>query len=99
MIRSINFDVNNIIRWWKNICLAEKLSFSRNRLVENLFWAVGTNFEPQHSYFRILITKIIAFVGIIDDIYDVYGTLDELELFTLAVQRSVINFSQIIGAR
>ncbi|KAH0727258.1 hypothetical protein KY284_003123 [Solanum tuberosum] len=60
---------------------------SRNRLVENLFWAVGKNFEPQHSYFRRLITKIIVFVGIIDDIYDVYGTLDELELFTLAVQR------------
>ncbi|XP_049351825.1 (R)-linalool synthase TPS5, chloroplastic-like [Solanum verrucosum] len=80
-------DLKILSRWWKNICLAEKLSFSRNRLVENLFWAVGTNFEPQHSYFRRLITKIIAFVGIIDDIYDVYGTLDELELFTLAVQR------------
>ncbi|XP_075095285.1 (R)-linalool synthase TPS5, chloroplastic-like [Nicotiana tabacum] len=66
---------------------AEKLSFSRDRLVENLFWAVGIEFEPQHSYFRRMLTKVIAFVGIIDDIYDVYGTLDELEVFTDAIER------------
>lgn len=70
-------------------CLAEKLSFSRDRLVENLFWAVGIEFEPPHSYFRRMLTKVIAFVGIIDDIYDVYGTLDELEVFTDAIERSV----------
>jgi len=57
--------------------------------VENLFWAVGIEFEPQHSYFRRMLTKVIAFVGIIDDIYDVYGTLDELEVFTDAIERSV----------
>ncbi|PHT31947.1 (-)-camphene/tricyclene synthase, chloroplastic [Capsicum baccatum] len=44
-------------------------------------------FEPQHSYFRKMITKTIVFISIIDDIYDVYGTLDELELFTVAIQR------------
>jgi len=56
-----------------------------------MFWAVGALFEPQHSYFRRLISKVIVFISIIDDIYDVYGTLDELELFTLAIQRSVRN--------
>ncbi|XP_070052889.1 (R)-linalool synthase TPS5, chloroplastic-like [Nicotiana tomentosiformis] len=70
--------------------LAEKLSFSRDRLVENLFWAVGIEFEPQHSYFRRMLTKVIAFVGIIDDIYDVYGTLDELEVFTDAIESGYV---------
>ncbi|CAN4107910.1 unnamed protein product [Withania somnifera] len=74
-------------RWWKSTCLAEKLSFSRDRLVENLFWAVGTMFEPQQNEYRKMITKVIVFIAIIDDIYDVYGTLDELELFTDAIQR------------
>ncbi|KAK6805501.1 hypothetical protein RDI58_003286 [Solanum bulbocastanum] len=80
-------DLRILSRWWKNTGLAEKLSFSRDILVENMFWAVGALFEPQHSYFRRLITKVIVFISIIDDIYDVYGTLDELELFTHAIQR------------
>ncbi|XP_070039669.1 (R)-linalool synthase TPS5, chloroplastic-like isoform X2 [Nicotiana tomentosiformis] len=80
-------DLRILSRWWKSTCLAEKLSFSRDRLVGNLFWAVGIEFEPHHSYFRRMLTKVIAFVGIIDDIYDVYGTLDELEVFTDAIER------------
>ncbi|CAN4111969.1 unnamed protein product [Withania somnifera] len=80
-------DLRILSRWWKDTGLAERLSFSRDILVENLIWAVGALFEPQHSYFRIMITKVIAFISIIDDIYDVYGTLDELELFTHAIQR------------
>ncbi|KAK4739819.1 hypothetical protein R3W88_003516 [Solanum pinnatisectum] len=38
-----------------------------------------------------MLTKVIAMVTVIDDIYDVYGTLDELELFTHAVQRMEVN--------
>ncbi|MCD9643459.1 Sesquithujene synthase A [Datura stramonium] len=80
-------DLRILSRWWKKTGLAEKLSFSRDRMVENMFWAVGTLFEPQHSYFRRMITKVIAFIAIVDDIYDIYGTLDELEIFTHAIQR------------
>lgn len=80
-------DLRILSRWWKNTGLAERLSFSRDILVENLIWAVGALFEPQHSYFRRMITKVIVFISIIDDIYDIYGTLDELELFTDVIQR------------
>uniref|UniRef100_M1CHJ1 Monoterpene synthase 2 n=1 Tax=Solanum tuberosum TaxID=4113 RepID=M1CHJ1_SOLTU len=44
-------------------------------------------FEPQYSNSRRMLTKVAALGTIIDDIYDVYGTLDELELFTDAVER------------
>ncbi|XP_026395394.1 terpene synthase 10-like isoform X2 [Papaver somniferum] len=37
------------------------------------------------------ITKVISFVTTIDDIYDVYGSLEELKLFTKAVERWDIN--------
>lgn len=46
--------------------------------------------EPQHSKCRKGVTKGFAMLTIIDDIYDVYGTLDELELFTDAIERLVI---------
>ncbi|XP_047250910.1 (R)-linalool synthase TPS5, chloroplastic isoform X2 [Capsicum annuum] len=84
-------DLRILSRWWKNTGLAEKLPFSRDILVENLIWAVGALFEPQHSNFRRMITKVVVFISIIDDIYDVYGTLDELELFTHAIQRWDVN--------
>nr|XP_016477041.1 PREDICTED: (-)-camphene/tricyclene synthase, chloroplastic-like [Nicotiana tabacum] len=80
-------DLRILSRWWKSTHLAEKLPFSRDRLVEALFFAVGIIFEPQHSYCRRMLTKVIAFVAVIDDIYDVYGTPDELEVFTNAIER------------
>lgn len=36
-----------------------------------------------------MLTKAIAIITVIDDMYDVYGTLAELELFTDAVERLV----------
>ncbi|KAH0703221.1 hypothetical protein KY285_017499 [Solanum tuberosum] len=80
-------DLRILSTWWKSTCLAEKLSFSRDRLVECFFWSVGLVFEPQHSLCRRMLTKNIALITVIDDIYDVYGTLDELEIFTHAVER------------
>ncbi|KAI6670479.1 hypothetical protein NL676_005364 [Syzygium grande] len=34
-----------------------------------------------------MMTKVIPMTSVLDDIYDVYGTYEELELFTQAVQR------------
>ncbi|CAI9101360.1 OLC1v1038663C2 [Oldenlandia corymbosa var. corymbosa] len=80
-------DLKFASRWWEGTCLGSKLNFARNRLVENFFWTIGVNFEPQYSYFRIMATKVNALITTIDDVYDVYGSLDELELFTNAVER------------
>lgn len=67
--------------------LASKLSFSRDRLMECFFWTVGMVFEPQLSDLRKGLTKVASLITTIDDVYDVYGTLDELELFTASVER------------
>ena len=74
-------------RWWKNIRIAEKLTFIRDRIVENFFWTIGVVFEPQYGSCRRMLAKVFVLITMIDDIYDVYGTLDELELFTDAVDR------------
>ncbi|KAH6800197.1 hypothetical protein C2S52_000661 [Perilla frutescens var. hirtella] len=68
-------------------CLAEKLPFVRDRLVESYFWAIAL-FEPhQYGYHRKIAAKIITLITSLDDVYDIYGTLDELQLFTDAIQR------------
>ncbi|KAM3744344.1 hypothetical protein ACB098_06G046100 [Castanea mollissima] len=64
-----------------------KLPFARDRVVECYFWATLVYFEPQYSLARKILTKVLAMTSIIDDIYDAYGTLDELEPFTKAIER------------
>ncbi|KAF5741462.1 terpene synthase [Tripterygium wilfordii] len=80
-------DLRDLSMWWKNLGLSNKLSFARDRLMECFFWTVGMVFEPQFQQCRKGLTKVGSFITIIDDIYDVYGTLDELEQFTNAVER------------
>ncbi|KAI4295389.1 hypothetical protein L6164_035439 [Bauhinia variegata] len=80
-------DLQEMSRWWNGMGLAAKLSFSRDRLTECFFWTVGMAFEPQFSNLRKGLTKVTCLITTIDDVYDVYGTLDELELFTSSVER------------
>ncbi|KAF8377150.1 hypothetical protein HHK36_030523 [Tetracentron sinense] len=81
-------------RWWKSLDLGKTLSFARDRLVECFLWAKGLCFEPQFGNCRKQITKVSLFITTIDDIYDVYGSLDELKLFTDAVERWDVNTLQ-----
>lgn len=64
-----------------------KLPYARDRVVECYFWTLGVYYEPQYSVARIMLTKTIAMISIIDDTYDSYGTVEELKIFTDAVQR------------
>ena len=68
---------------------SKKLPFARDRVIECYFWILGVYFEPQYSFARRTLTKVIAMTSVIDDIYDVFGTLEELELFTEAAERLI----------
>ncbi|XP_041012261.1 myrcene synthase, chloroplastic-like [Juglans microcarpa x Juglans regia] len=59
--------------------------------MENFLWTIGASFQPQFGYLRKMSTRIYAMITTIDDVYDVYGTLDELELFTDVVERWDVN--------
>lgn len=76
-----------ITRWWKNLQLEANFSFSRDRIVECYFWIVGVYFEPRYSRGRIILTMLTATVSILDDVYDVYGTSKDCELFTKCIER------------
>ncbi|XP_017972632.1 PREDICTED: (-)-alpha-terpineol synthase-like [Theobroma cacao] len=89
-------DLKYASKWWTDLDIRKKLTFARARLMENFLFAVGEASDPQFGYFRRTQTKINTFITTIDDVYDVYGTLDELELFTEAVERWDTNAMQLL---
>ncbi|CAL5431449.1 unnamed protein product [Camellia sinensis] len=81
-------DLKHASRWWESTGWGKKLPFVRDRVVENYLWSLGEAFEPKFQNFRSMETRINKLATCVDDVYDAYGTLDELQLFTTAIDRS-----------
>ncbi|XP_034698596.1 (3S,6E)-nerolidol synthase 1-like isoform X4 [Vitis riparia] len=77
----------SLARWWKDLGLTEELKFARDQPLKWYMWPMAIIPDPRLSEQRIELTKPISLIYIIDDIFDVGGTLDELTLFTEAVNR------------
>uniref|UniRef100_A0A7N0TJJ3 Uncharacterized protein n=1 Tax=Kalanchoe fedtschenkoi TaxID=63787 RepID=A0A7N0TJJ3_KALFE len=80
-------ELTEIKRWWKDLGLVNKLGFGRDRPLECFLWSVGIFQEPCQSTCRIELTKTIAILLVLDDVYDTYGQYDDLLLFTNAIKR------------
>ncbi|KAF5773038.1 putative R-linalool synthase [Helianthus annuus] len=92
MVQAVHIeDLKHASRWWRNTSWDKKLSFARDRLVECFLWTIGYSYVTGFSTGRREITKVNAIITTIDDVYDVYGTLDELEQFTDVISRWDIN--------
>ncbi|KAJ7950334.1 Isoprene synthase [Quillaja saponaria] len=80
-------EIKHSSRWWKGTGLAENLSFVRDRLMESYIWHPEMSFAPQFGDFRRTSSKLYTLMTMLDDIYDIYGTLEELEILTDAFCR------------
>lgn len=80
-------ELSEILRWYKELDFARRLPFARDRIVELFFWIVAIYFEPQYVYGRNMLTKLLELVTVMDDIYDAYGTYEELIILTEAIER------------
>ncbi|RDX79890.1 putative terpene synthase 2, partial [Mucuna pruriens] len=77
-----------ICKWWNELDVPGRLPYARDRIVESCFWVLAIYFEPQYSEARKIMTKVFALMSIIDDTYyDAYGTIEELELLTKAIEK------------
>ncbi|GMH30303.1 hypothetical protein Nepgr_032146 [Nepenthes gracilis] len=83
-------ELQELSRWWRNLGLVHDINFSRDRLIESFLCTTGVAFEPHYTCLRKCLTKVICFTLIIDDLYDIYGSLEELDCFTRAVYRLVL---------
>ncbi|KAL1194647.1 Terpenoid synthase 3 [Cardamine amara subsp. amara] len=77
--------------WWSKTGLTKHLDFVRDRITESYFSSVGVIYEPEFAYHRQMLTKVFMLITTIDDIYDIYGTLEELQLFTNIVEKWDVN--------
>ncbi|CAA6658279.1 unnamed protein product [Spirodela intermedia] len=77
----------NLVQWWRERGLARKLSFVRDRAQEFFLWTAGIFPQPSLSKCRIELTKSVGMCHLLDDLYDRYGSLEELTLFTDAIKR------------
>ncbi|KAI7755200.1 hypothetical protein M8C21_023892, partial [Ambrosia artemisiifolia] len=73
-------ELSQICKWWKDLDLQNTLPYVRDRLVE-------VYFEPEHFRTRMFLIKTCMWLVVLDDTFDNYGTYEELEVFTQAVQR------------
>ncbi|WJX43662.1 alpha-farnesene synthase [Trifolium repens] len=80
-------EVKELSRWWEKLGIKEDLCFARNRLVESFMCAVGVAFEAKYKSLRKWLTKVITFVLVIDDVYDIHASFEELKPFTTAFHR------------
>ncbi|KAK7362996.1 hypothetical protein VNO77_05121 [Canavalia gladiata] len=80
-------EINQFSKWWTGLGLANELKYARNQPLKWYIWSLACLTDPTLSEERVELTKSISLIYILDDIYDVYGTIHELSLFTEAVSR------------
>jgi len=86
-------EMKNVTRWFRDSGLP-LFTFARERPLEFYFLIAAGTYEPQYAKCRFLFTKVACLQTVLDDMYDTYGTLDELKLFTEAVRRWDLSFTQ-----
>ncbi|KAL2341992.1 hypothetical protein Fmac_009932 [Flemingia macrophylla] len=87
-------EIIQVSKWWTELGLANELKYARNQPLKWYIWSLACLTNPTLSEERVELTKPISFIYLIDDIFDVYGTLDELTLFTDVVRRWDITASE-----
>ncbi|MED6167484.1 hypothetical protein PIB30_003457 [Stylosanthes scabra] len=85
-------EVGSATQWWRKSELATKVPYVRDRIAELYFCPYTMNSEPKYSTFRGVLSKVSQCLTVVDDTYDVYGTIEELELFTQAIQSWDISY-------
>lgn len=69
-----------VSKWWKDMNFHVITPYARDRVPELYMWILGLFVEPYYSQARIITTKIITFVCVLDDTCDAYSTIEEFRL-------------------
>ncbi|KAK9005288.1 hypothetical protein V6N11_042731 [Hibiscus sabdariffa] len=73
-------EIIQITRSWDDNKFSSELSYARERYVEAYTWINVLFDEPRYTQWRIIVSKILQPISILDDTFDAYGTPQELQL-------------------
>jgi len=79
-------EMQEVKRWWMGLGLAQEIPATRDQILKWYMFPMTILQGQSFSRYRIEITKIIAIVSIVDDIFDVVATQEELSRFTEAIK-------------
>ncbi|KAJ7552908.1 hypothetical protein O6H91_06G076000 [Diphasiastrum complanatum] len=71
---------------WNQEMQFSKLEFSRQKALECYFTAAATSFEPEMACMRFVWTRCCVLTTVIDDLFDVGASLNDLKKFVTAVK-------------
>nr|QBA83584.1 terpene synthase family protein [Chrysopogon zizanioides] len=80
-------ELRELTLWWKELYHSVNLPNTRDRIVEMYFFAFGMLQTEEYSRARLIDSKIIALVSLMDDIYDEHASFEEAQKFNEAIQR------------
>ncbi|KOM28948.1 hypothetical protein LR48_Vigan623s000500 [Vigna angularis] len=80
-------EVGSFTKWWKKSEFTTKVPYARERVPECYLWPISLSYEPEYSIARRIGSKLTGCISLLDDTYVAYGTIEELELLTQAIQR------------
>ncbi|CAN1221549.1 Alpha-copaene synthase [Linum grandiflorum] len=80
-------ELREITKWWDRLQVTVKFPHARDRVVECYYWIYAVYFEPRYHISRMILTKIISMLSLLDDTFDNFGTYEEVHILTQAIQR------------
>ncbi|XP_010533843.1 PREDICTED: S-(+)-linalool synthase, chloroplastic-like [Tarenaya hassleriana] len=88
MLKALHQDeISKTLKWWRELSLTKELKKARDQPLKWYTWSMAVLQDPGLSEIRLDLVKPISFVYIIDDIFDIYGGIDELTIFTQVMER------------
>ncbi|CAN6226981.1 unnamed protein product [Urochloa humidicola] len=80
-------EMEEVKRWWMGLGLAQEIPVARDQLLKWYMWSITIlQGSSLFSRYRVELTKIISLIYVVDDLFDIVGTQEELSLFTEAIK-------------
>ncbi|KAM0881860.1 hypothetical protein ACQ4PT_032673 [Festuca glaucescens] len=80
-------ELKDISEWWKDLYGTCGLTYARDRMAEAYFWSYTVFYEQNYARARMMYSKLILLISLLDDTYDAHATIEECRKLNAAIQR------------